>query len=232
MPPFPIALASIALVGFWLIEIFLRTGGSARSWRTTAVDRGSTDRHRPCVPLRRHRPHGPTRRPAPTGMGAMGWRTPGQRWGRSTHRSLSHPRLKLLSNPARYRRTSVGHARHLSVHSPSRLCFSHPHLVRRGCCVWVRRRARGDRCRPRRCLRVPHPRRGTHARAGVRRGISAVPSSFLAAASVCLLKRGLTPPSRGQLPACGLQLPLMSNVSPLQKRRGRSAKDGERRELR
>jgi len=42
MPPFPIALASIALVGFWLIEIFLRTGGSARSWRTTAVDRGST----------------------------------------------------------------------------------------------------------------------------------------------------------------------------------------------
>ena len=38
----PTALASIALIGFWLIELFLRKGSSARSWRTSAVDRGST----------------------------------------------------------------------------------------------------------------------------------------------------------------------------------------------
>jgi uncharacterized membrane-anchored protein len=38
----PTALASIALIGFWLIELLLRKGASARSWRTSAVDRGST----------------------------------------------------------------------------------------------------------------------------------------------------------------------------------------------
>jgi protein-S-isoprenylcysteine O-methyltransferase Ste14 len=38
----PVVLASVALVGFWLIELFLRKGSSARSWRASAVDRGST----------------------------------------------------------------------------------------------------------------------------------------------------------------------------------------------
>jgi len=42
MPASPTALASIALIGFWLIELFLRKGASARSWRTSTVDRGST----------------------------------------------------------------------------------------------------------------------------------------------------------------------------------------------
>jgi len=41
-PPSPGALASLALVGFWLIELFLRKGSSARSWRMSAADRGST----------------------------------------------------------------------------------------------------------------------------------------------------------------------------------------------
>jgi protein-S-isoprenylcysteine O-methyltransferase len=38
----PTTLASVALIGFWLIELFLRKGVSARSWRTSALDRGST----------------------------------------------------------------------------------------------------------------------------------------------------------------------------------------------
>ncbi len=42
MPASPVTLASIALVGFWLIELFLREGSSARSWQVSAVDRGST----------------------------------------------------------------------------------------------------------------------------------------------------------------------------------------------
>jgi protein-S-isoprenylcysteine O-methyltransferase len=36
------ALTSIALAGFWLIELFLRRGASARSWRASTADRGST----------------------------------------------------------------------------------------------------------------------------------------------------------------------------------------------
>ena len=42
MLPSPVALASLALVGFWLVELFLRKGSSARSWRTSTADRGST----------------------------------------------------------------------------------------------------------------------------------------------------------------------------------------------
>jgi protein-S-isoprenylcysteine O-methyltransferase Ste14 len=38
----PLSLASVALIGFWLIELFLRQGSTARSWRPTAMDRGST----------------------------------------------------------------------------------------------------------------------------------------------------------------------------------------------
>jgi len=38
----PRDLAAAALVAFGAIELFLRRGESARSWQTTAVDRGST----------------------------------------------------------------------------------------------------------------------------------------------------------------------------------------------
>src|SRR5262249_45648710 len=42
MSPSPAAVASVALVAFWLIEIFLRRGESAKSWQTSSTDSGST----------------------------------------------------------------------------------------------------------------------------------------------------------------------------------------------
>ena len=38
----PTTAASVALAAFWLIELFLRRGSAARSWRASSTDRGST----------------------------------------------------------------------------------------------------------------------------------------------------------------------------------------------
>ena len=39
---YPRSVAAVALFGFWAIELFLRKGATARSWKATLPDRGST----------------------------------------------------------------------------------------------------------------------------------------------------------------------------------------------
>ena len=105
-------------------------------------------------------------------------------------RCISNLGTQLLSNTSSHQGTGLSHARYLSARSPSGVWLGDFHLV------WCSGRIRfgrgigGGRNGPGGRLRLSHSRGGAHARTIVRRRVSTIPSTLLAAAAICLLKPG------------------------------------------